>query len=400
MRLIQRQKFGRFLDRMTLLVPALFPAKPKPQERTLGKRSQSVVLMLFVSLTLVGTTGARLAYLQIAQGHVYREKADNNRTRIIPKPPVRGNLFDRNGKVLATTRLTHAAYLWPMAQKQANWDEQVERLADLLNVPKAEILTKVEQAGANTPTLIRIARSLTPAQITALEEYRGEIEGLEVDIETVRSYPNKQVAAHVLGYTGELNAEELSQRKAQGYRMGDIVGKMGLEASFEEQLRGEWGGLQLEVDGSGKAIRLIGQKTAQPGNDVVLTLDLDVQKAAEKALGSRKGAIVALNPKTGEVLAIASNPTFDPNLFSGQITNATWKQLNSKGNPFINRALQGFPPASTFKVVTQTAGMESGKYPANTILNQTKNARILVALIRFFDTPAKDENIRPLKTLN
>jgi penicillin-binding protein 2 len=368
MRLIQRQKFGRFLDRMTFLVPALFPTKPKPQERTLGKRSQSVFLMLFVGLTLVGTTGARLAYLQIAQGQVYREKADNNRTRIIPKPPVRGNLFDRNGKVLATTRLTHAAYLWPMAQKQADWPEQVERLANLLNVPKAEILAKVEQAGANTPTLIRIARSLTPAQITALEEYRGEIEGLEVDIETVRSYPNKQLAAHVLGYTGELNAEELSKRKAQGYRMGDIVGKMGVESAFEEQLRGEWGGLQLEVDGSGRAIRLIGQKVAQPGKDVVLTLDLDVQKAAEAALGSRKGAIVALDPKTGEVLAIASNPTFDPNLFSGQITNTTWKQLNSKGNPFINRALQGFPPASTFKVVTQTAGMESGKYPPNTIL--------------------------------
>jgi penicillin-binding protein 2 len=277
-------------------------------------------------------------------------------------------LFDRKGKVFATTRLTHAAYLWPMVQTQPDWPEQLDRLSKLLAIPKAEIQEKVKQAGANSPTLIRIARSLTPAQITALEEYRGEIKGLEVDIETVRSYPNKQLGAHVLGYTGELNAEELAKRRIEGYRMGDIVGKMGVEAAYEKHLRGEWGGLQLEVDGAGKVIRVLGQKIAKAGQDVTLTLDLEVQKAAEAALGDRQGAIVALDPRNGAVLAIASNPTFDPNIFSGQITNDTWKKLNSKGNPFINRALQGFPPASTFKVVTQTAGMESGKYPPNTIL--------------------------------
>jgi penicillin-binding protein 2 len=324
--------------------------------------------MLFVSLVLLGGIGSRLAYLQLLEGQIYREKAENNRIRLVPKPPVRGNLFDRKGKVLATTRLTHAAYLWPMVQTQPDWPEQLDRLSKLLAIPKAEIQEKVKQAGANSPTLIRIARSLTPAQITALEEYRGEIKGLEVDIETVRSYPNKQLGAHVLGYTGELNAEELAKRRIEGYRMGDIVGKMGVEAAYEKHLRGEWGGLQLEVDGAGKVIRVLGQKIAKAGQDVTLTLDLEVQKAAEAALGDRQGAIVALDPRNGAVLAIASNPTFDPNIFSGQITNDTWKKLNSKGNPFINRALQGFPPASTFKVVTQTAGMESGKYPPNTIL--------------------------------
>jgi penicillin-binding protein 2 len=324
--------------------------------------------MLFVSLVLLGGIGSRLAYLQLLEGQIYREKAENNRIRLVPKPPVRGNLFDRKGKVFATTRLTHAAYLWPMVQTQPDWPEQLDRLSKLLAIPKAEIQEKVKQAGANSPTLIRIARSLTPAQITALEEYRGEIKGLEVDIETVRSYPNKQLGAHVLGYTGELNAEELAKRRIEGYRMGDIVGKMGVEAAYEKHLRGEWGGLQLEVDGAGKVIRVLGQKIAKAGQDVTLTLDLEVQKAAEAALGDRQGAIVALDPRNGAVLAIASNPTFDPNIFSGQITNDTWKKLNSKGNPFINRALQGFPPASTFKVVTQTAGMESGKYPPNTIL--------------------------------
>ncbi|MCU0535811.1 MAG: penicillin-binding protein 2 [Hydrococcus sp. Prado102] len=347
---------------------SVFKAKPQPKGRTVGQQAQSILIMLFISLVLLGGIGARLAYLQLVDGSLNRERAENNRIRIIPKPPVRGNLFDRKGKVLATTRLTHAAYLWPMVQKQPDWPEQLARLAKLLNIPKEEIQQKVKQAGANSPTLIRIARGLTPAQITALEEFGSDIKGLEVDIETVRSYPNKELGAHVLGYTGELNAEELAKRRAQGYRMGDIVGKMGVEAAFENQLRGEWGGMQLEVDGSGKVMRVLGQKIAKPGEDVTLTLDIEVQKAAQAALGTRKGAIVALDPKDGSVLAIASNPTFDPNIFSGQITKDTWKKLNSKGNPFINRALQGFPPASTFKVVTQTAGMQSGKYPPNSIL--------------------------------
>ena len=144
---------------------------------------------------------------------------------------------------------------------------------------------------------------------------------------------------------------------------------MGVEAAYEQQLRGEWGGIELEVDGAGKVMKVLGQKVGQPGKDVTLTLDLDVQKAAEAALGERIGAVVALNPQTGGVLAMASNPTFDPNIFSTQITPQTWKRLQKKGNPFVNRALRGFPPASTFKIVTATAGMESGKYPPNTILS-------------------------------
>lgn len=368
MRSILKSKSRKPLFPTTFIQPSLFPEKRKQKGRTVGKQSQSILIMLFISLVLLGGIGSRLVYLQLYEGAVYREKADNNRIRIIPKPPVRGNLFDRKGKVLATTRLTHALYLWPMVQKQPDWEQQRDRISKLLGIPAAEIQRKVEQAGTNTATLIRIARGLTPAQITTLEEYRSEFKGIEVDIETVRSYPNKQLGAHVLGYTGELNAEELAQRRSQGYRMGDIVGKMGVEAAFEKQLRGEWGGIQLEVDGSGKAIRILGHKIAQPGQDVTLTIDMEVQKAAEAALGDRKGAIVAIDPRNGEILALVSNPTFDPNIFSGQITTATWKQLNSKGNPFVNRALQGFPPASTFKVVTQTAGMESGKYPPNTIL--------------------------------
>ena len=342
---------------------------PKPGNPTVGRQRRAFALLLLISLVLVGGIGARLAYLQLITGKVNREKAEDNRIRIVPKSPVRGNLFDRRGKVLATTRLTYAAYLWPKAQQQPDWPQKLVRLADLLSIPQADIQRRVEQAGYNSPTLIRIARSLTPAQITALKEYANELQGIvEVDIETVRYYPNQGLAAHVLGYTGELNAEELTQRRTEGYRMGDIVGKIGLEAAYEPQLRGEWGGLQLEVDGAGRVLRFLGQKVGKAGRDVTLTLDLATQKAAEAALGNKKGAIVALDPRNGEVLAMASYPRFDPNIFSNQITPAIWKQLQGEGNPFLNRSLQGFPPASTFKVVTQTAGMESGKYPPKTIL--------------------------------
>jgi penicillin-binding protein 2 len=358
---------------MTIFQPSLFQTRRKPsdanRDRTVGRRYQAISIMLLISLFLPCAITARLAYLQLIEGKIYREKAENNRIRIVPKLPVRGNLFDRKGRVLATTRLSHAAYLWPKAQIQPDWLENRRRLADLLGISEEQIQQRVQQAGTNSPTLIRIARDLTPAQIIGLKEYQQLLNGLEVDIETVRYYPNQQLAAHILGYTGELNAEELAKRKAEGYRMGDVVGKMGVEAAFEPKLRGEWGGLQLEVDGAGRVVKILGQKVAKPGKDVSLTLDLEVQKAAEAALSKYKGAIVALDPRDGSVLAMASNPSFNPNIFSGQITPNTWKELQGKDHPFVNRAMRGFPPASTFKVVTETAGMQSGKYPPNTILS-------------------------------
>jgi penicillin-binding protein 2 len=324
--------------------------------------------MLIVSLFLLGGIGSRLAYLQLIQGDRNRQLAENNRIRLIPKQPVRGNIFDRKGKILASSRLSHAVYLWPIARKRAEWPSTLKNLSKILNIPADEIQKRLEQAGYNSPSLIRIARGISPAQITALAEYSNELEGVEVDIEAVRDYPNGDMAAHVLGYTGEMNDKELAQRKAQGYRIGDIIGQMGVESAFEGKLRGEWGGQQVEVDGAGQVLRILGQKQAKAGKDVHLTLDLRVQKAAEAALGNRKGAIVAIDPNNGAILAMVSRPTFDPNIFSTRITPDTWKQLQSKDHPFVNRSLRGFPPASTFKIVTTTAGIESGKYSPKTIL--------------------------------
>ncbi len=353
------------------------------KELTVGNQYQSVFIMLLVSLLLFGGIGSRLAYLQLVEGKHFVEKADNNRIRIIPKPPVRGNIYDRKGKVLATTRLSYSAFIWPIAQKKETWPITLRRLSEILSIPEAEIQRKVSQADYTSPTLIRIARNLTPAQMTALEEYHQELDGVKIDIESIRHYPHKEIACHVLGYTGEINADTLKEKKSEGYRMGDIIGKMGVESAFEEQLRGEWGGQQVEVNGAGKTVRLLEDKPPKAGNDVALTLDLKVQMAAEAALGDRLGAIVAIDPRDGGVLAMVSNPKFDPNLFSGRITPEIWKKLQAKGDPFINRAMRGFPPASTFKVVTATAGMETGKYPPNVILRTS--AYIAVGGVRFHD---------------
>jgi penicillin-binding protein 2 len=348
--------------------PTTAKKKKQQTERTVGVKHQSIFIILLMSLFLLGGVGSRLAFLQLIQGEKYHEKAENNRTRVVPKPPVRGNLYDRKGRVIAATRLSHSAYLWPRIQKQENWLQIRQILANILQISETELQEKVGQEAYDSPTLIRIARDLTPAQITAIEEHRNQLTGVEVDVDTVRHYPYGDLASNVIGYTREIDADELQRRKDEGYRMGDIVGKMGAESGFESRLRGEWGGIMVEVDGAGRAQRLLGVKQAKAGQDVTLSLDVDLQKAAEAVLGERKGAIVALDPRDGKVLAMASYPRFDPNIFSKRVTPEIWKKVQGKGNPLLNRALRGFPPASTFKVVTATAGMESGKYPPNTIL--------------------------------
>lgn len=336
--------------------------------RTVGNQFQAIPIATVISLIFFGGIGWRLSYLQLDQGDINQQKAENNRTRIVPKPPVRGNIFDRNGELLATSRQSYSAYLWPKAQKQRNWRKNRDIIASILKIEPEKLQKKVEAAGYNYPSLIPIARNLTPEQITVLEEYKSQLKWVEIDIGKVRYYPQGQVAAHILGYTGELNQQELQQRKPQGYRLGDVIGKMGIESAYETELRGEWGGLKLGVDGAGRIVSLLGEEPAAIGNALTLTIDGSLQKAAEKALGTNKGAIVALDPHDGSVLAMASYPSFNPNIFSASITPEVWQELQSQGNPFLNMAFRAFPPASTFKIVTATAGLESGKYPPQTVL--------------------------------
>ncbi len=346
------------------------------KKRTVGQGNQAVVFMTVIGLGLLGGIGSRLFYLQLNQGAVNRQVAETNRVRTVAKPPVRGNIYDRKGRLLAGNKLSHSVFIWPLATKRENWLATRRRVAQILNIEEAAIQTKLTGATVNSTNRIRIVRDLTEAQITRLQEYGAEKEGIDVDIESVRYYPGGMLAAHVLGYTGEMNDKELAKRRPMGYRLGDVTGKMGLESTLESRLRGEWGGTQVEVDGAGRLQQFLGQKVSKSGQDVTITLDLELQKVAEAALGNHKAAIVAMDPRTGEILAMASRPAFDPNLLSGRIAPEVWKKLQGQDHPFVNRALQPFPPASTFKIVTTTAALESGKFKPDSILQTYASIRI------------------------
>ncbi|PZV06639.1 MAG: penicillin-binding protein 2 [Leptolyngbya sp.] len=336
--------------------------------RTVGRSFQAVFLLALVSVLLLGAFGLRLFQLQVVEGDRNRQLADTNRIRLVPKRPARGTIFDRNGKILAGSRLSHTVSIWPIALPRDKWPMVINRLSKVLSVPPDEIQKRLEQAGYESIESITIARGISPAQATALAEYTNELPGVRLEAEAVRNYPNGDLAAHVIGYTGELTDEQLEARRDQGYRLGDVVGQMGAESAFESTLHGAWGGQQVEVDSAGRIISILGDKPAVAGKDIQLTIDIELQRAAEAALGNREGAIVAMDPRNGAILAMASWPTYDPNIFTTRITEAQWRQLQGADHPFLNRSLQAFPPASTFKIVTTAAALESGKYDPGTVL--------------------------------
>ncbi|MBW4418762.1 MAG: penicillin-binding protein 2 [Myxacorys californica WJT36-NPBG1] len=361
---------------MALLHSSSAPALPKQTGRNVGRQNQSMVLLLLLVGLILAGLGGRLAYLQLVEGDRNRQLAETNRIRLIPKHPERGKIVDRKGRILAGSRLSHSVYLQPLAQKKVDWPKTLQRLSHILNIPVQDIERRLQQEGYSFPYMVRIARGISPQKVTALEEYRSELAGVEVDAEAVRDYPNGDLGAHVIGYTGELSDQELQRHQGEGYRLGDVIGQMGIEAAFEKQLRGEWGGQQVEVDGAGDVLKILGEKETHAGKDVTVTLDLDLQKAAEAALGDREGAIVALDPHTGAILTMVSRPGFDPNLFTTRMSDETWKQLQSQDHPFLNRALQSYPPASTFKIVTTTAALESGKFSPDTVLNTYPSLKV------------------------
>ncbi len=331
-------------------------------ERIVGEGLRSFVFVGFVTLVLFGALGTRLGILQLMQGERNRELANENRIRLIPKRPERGKIRDRKGRELATSDFTYSVFVWPLVQTDPEWPRTLQILSSILQIPESDIQEPLEEAGENSPSLVRISQGLSFAQVVALSERSTELVGVELDKEAIRSYPHGELASQVLGYIGEINAEEYAEKKEKGYRLGDVIGKSGLEKQYQEVLHGVWGGQQVEVDGAGGVVRVLGQKPPEPGDNINLTLDLDVQKAAELALDNRPGAVVALDPKDGAVLAMVSHPGFDPNWFARGITTEQWKTIQTRKFPLVNRATRTFPPASTFKVITAAAGMESGKY--------------------------------------
>ncbi|MCT0215654.1 penicillin-binding protein 2 [Synechococcus sp. CS-1330] len=333
--------------------------------RHTGMGRQSA-LLLAVVLLFSGAMVARLAWLQLLHGAENRARADENRIRLLPRNPIRGRILDRHGQVLATSRLTYNLYIQPREVGDVQWPALRDRLATVVGLPAAQLEAR-RRSGANAEGFrIALASGLKSEQVLRFREQAAGLLGAEVDVDILRSYPHGRLAAHVLGYTSGITEEEYTQLQPKGYRIQDRVGRSGVEKQFEGHLRGEWGGQQVEVNAAGQVQRIIGEKSAKAGQDLRLTLDLALQQAAERALdGVRKGAIVALDPQTGAIRALASRPTFDPNVFSPAPSSSQWSSLNSPDAPLLNRAFQGFPPASTFKIVTSVAGLESGRYTAD-----------------------------------
>jgi penicillin-binding protein 2 len=333
--------------------------------------------LLLVLLLFSGAMVTRLAWLQLLHGAEHRQRADENRIRLMPRNPIRGRLLDRHGRVLATSRLTYNLYVQPREVSDAAWPALRDRLAALLELP-ADQLDAQRRSGTNSEGFrVQLAENLRPDQVLRFRERSSELPGTEVDVDVLRSYPHGRLGAHVLGYTSGITEEEYARLRDQGYRIRDRVGRSGVEKVYEAHLRGEWGGQQVEVNAAGQVQRVLGEKPARAGKDLRLTLDLPLQQAAEKALdGVAKGAIVAMDPNTGAIRAMASRPAFDPNIFSPAPSLSQWAALNGPEAPLLNRTLQGFPPASTFKIVTSIAALESDHYgPTSTELTSASYCR-------------------------
>jgi penicillin-binding protein 2 len=332
----------------------------------LTRQSHRAIGLMVMTFLMIGGCGLRLAQLQLIEGAAHRERAEQNRVVLMPMPADRGNILDRSGALLAANRLARSVYLRPREQSKEAWAKTAKRLAPILKIPAEEILEKLRQTGFRSAVPVRISRNLSLSAFIALAEQATYFPGLEIRGESSRYYPHGNLAAHVLGYISEVTEKDLQAHP--DYSMGMLVGQMGIERLANSQLQGVWGGQLVEVDATGRQLNSLGLKPPISGQSIRLTLDSTLQKTAEKALANRRGAVVVVDVKTGAVLALASGPTFDPNLFTRRISKQEWQQLQSQDNPFLNRALQGYPPGSTFKVVTATAGMQSGKFSPDSTL--------------------------------
>lgn len=340
-----------------------------------GKPTNPRINILIMIIILVFTVlVVRLVWLQVAHGEDFKQQAENNRIRLLPITAPRGTFYDRNGVPLVNNRPGFSISLVPINGPIPN--DVITKLAGLLGMNPVDIQAKIKQQGNPLqPTTIK--SDVGPEIITKIEERREDLPGVVLEVQAVRSYINNELGAHTFGYVGEVSDSELERKTATGYKSGDIVGKSGLEQIWDKELRGTDGGAQIEVNVSGKPVQMLGKKQPIAGNDLILTIDATIQKAAEKAMDERlrylqdklgnpeakAGAAVVMNPQTGEILAIVSRPTFDPNKFNGGISTKDWKEINDNpNNPLQNRTINAeYPPGSSFKIVTGTAALETGK---------------------------------------
>jgi penicillin-binding protein 2 len=334
-----------------------------------------ILVVGVVTLALFSALFARLWYLQVIESEQYEVAAEGNRVRIVPREAPRGRILDRRGRVLVENRVDNVVAV----SRSLVGDERGEvlsKLSTLLKVPVAKLEERLEDRRFADFRPVPVATDADEAAMVAVRERQEEFPGVEARQVPVRRYRYGSLAAHVLGYVGEINDQELADRRQEGYRLGDKIGKVGVERAYEVDLRGVPGFESYEVDRRGNVLRLLGEREPQRGHDVQLSLDLDVQRAAERSLARRielareggseagGGAVVALDARDGSVVALASYPTFDPTGFIHGITTEVWEQLNDPASflPLNNRPVQGvYAPASTFKIVTSLSGLTTGQ---------------------------------------
>jgi penicillin-binding protein 2 len=319
---------------------------------------------------------ARLVYLQVIRHDDLSAQAESNRTAVVPIVPNRGLILDRNGVVLATNYSAYTLEITP--SKVADLEETIDALGRLVEITPRDKrrFKKLREESKNFESL-PIRTRLSDEEVARFAVQRFRFPGVDIKARLFRSYPYGALASHVVGYLGRINRSEQDQIEEQddegNYRGTDYIGKLGVEQSFETQLHGKTGVEQVETSAGGRAVRKLATSPAVPGDTVMLSLDIKLQKLVEDLFGERRGALVALDPKTGDVLAFVSKPTFDPNLFVDGIDSESWQALNeSIDKPLLNRALRGtYPPGSTYKPFMALAALESGKRKPGNITNDT-----------------------------
>jgi penicillin-binding protein 2 len=326
-----------------------------------------VAHLALIAVILFTVLAGRLWTMQAVDGPRYLELSEQNRIRDYVIPGPRGVIYDRRGAPIVTNRAAFTVAVMPMEVRHP--ERLAEALGPALKIDPAEIVEKI-RAGRRRPfEPVPLRRDADKSVVLTIEENRLDLPGVVIQAEPVRDYVSRNLASHALGYLGEITESEL--RAKPGYRGGDLIGKTGVERTYNDELRGEAGYLRVEVDVAGRPGRVLGRKAAKPGHSLVLNIDATLQRAAEEGLRGKTGAVVALDPRNGEILVLASSPTYDPAIFSGGISAANWRALTAdKQFPLVNRATEAaYEPGSVFKIVTGTAALAEGVATRSTHFN-------------------------------
>ena len=333
-----------------------------------------LIISIFFVLALVLILFARLAYLQIVRQGYFATLADNNRISLVPIVPNRGLIQDRNGIVLAQNYSGYTLEISP--SKVANLEDTIDALSKLVDIKTKDrkrfnkLLTE-----SHTSNSYPIRSRLSEAEVARFAAQRFRFPGVEIKARLFREYPYRDKTAHLIGYVGRINDQDFEQleesRTAANYRGSDYIGKLGIEQSYESVLHGTTGFEQVEVDAAGRGVRVLSRTAPKSGTTLTLTMDMKLQEIAEQAFGNFRGALVAIDPTNGEVLAFVSKPGYDPNLFVDGIDTDSWDALNNSPDvPLNNRALRGqYPPGSTIKPFMALAGLDSGKRTSSYAIN-------------------------------